>query len=135
MGRWLYCLSLSPAVLPLSLSLSHFSSFNIIHHSSLHSTRNPTLHGHGHIDTHCVLIKTCASTNTSCMLVNTFTQTHHRRPQKPLRLWPAPSAHTAHLHGIQLLKEMPLRSHHYSVCLVWGSKGVKLFCACVFSVF
>lgn len=55
-----------------------------------------------HRHTHCILINTCASTNRSCMLVNTFTQTHHSRPQKPLRSWPAPRTHTAHLYGIQL---------------------------------
>ncbi len=86
-----------------------------------------------HRHTHCILINTCASTNRSCMLVNTFTQTHHR-PQKPLRSWPAPRTHTAHLYGIQLWKKCLGFSHHHSVCLVWGSKGVKFFCVCVCSV-
>lgn len=88
-----------------------------------------------HRHTHCVLINRCATTNTHCMLVNTFTQMDHSRHQKPLRLWLAPSAHCTPPWD-SALKEMPLRSHHYSVCLVWGSKGGEiLLCVCVFFVF
>lgn len=89
-----------------------------------------------HRHTHCVLINTCASTNTHCMLVNTFLQMHHSRHQKPLRLWPAPSAHTAHLHGIQLWKRCLCA--HITLRFVWcGAQREwnSFVCVCVFSVF
>lgn len=91
-----------------------------------HTARSWT---HRHI--HCVLINTCASTNTHCMLVNTFTQTHHSRHQKPLRLWP-PQAHTLHTSmGFSFERDASALASLFGLFGV-GLKGSEiLLCVCV----
>lgn len=134
MGWWLYCLSLSPAVLPLSLS--QLSSFSIIHHSPLHSNRNPTLHSHGHTDTHTAfsLTHVPAQTEAACLWIHS----HKHIITGPGCHWDhgRPQGHTLHTSMGFSFERNALASHiTIRFCLVWGSKGVKFFCVCVCSVF
>ncbi len=134
MGWWLYCLSLSPAVLPLSLS--QFSSFSIIHYSSLHSNRNPTLHGHGHTDTHTAfsLTHVLAQTEAACLWIHS----HKHIIAGPRSHWDhgRPQGHTLHTSmGFSFERNASALTSPFGLFGVGLKESEILLCMCVFSVF